>query len=217
MGALWECVCFILRTLGAKDQQNSTYVTLSTLLFLLAPLCTSTLSLPIAITQACRLLTNCLIGAGINAFAYMATARLVYFLHPDRKALRIPANWLAKGFVTVDILSFIIQAAGGALMADQHNAKTSDLGRKVYMVGVAVQLVFVLVFMVVAASFYKDVDHDIRTGGSKTRNRWIRPLLWTIFVVLILIVVRTLRYQLQCVDSSNGDLLGTHHISFHRV
>lgn len=42
MGALWECVCFILRTLGAKDQQESLYVTLSTLLFLLAPLCEQT-------------------------------------------------------------------------------------------------------------------------------------------------------------------------------
>jgi len=41
MGALWECLCFALRTLGARDQQNGNYVIISTLLFLLAPLCKS--------------------------------------------------------------------------------------------------------------------------------------------------------------------------------
>lgn len=41
MGASWECICFVLRTLGAKDQQNSNYVMMSTLFFLLAPLCKS--------------------------------------------------------------------------------------------------------------------------------------------------------------------------------
>ena len=44
MSALWECACFALRTLGAKDQQQSMYVTISTLLFLLAPLCKCALS-----------------------------------------------------------------------------------------------------------------------------------------------------------------------------
>jgi hypothetical protein len=34
-----EFVCFLLRTLGAFDQQNSTYVIVGTLLFLLSPLC----------------------------------------------------------------------------------------------------------------------------------------------------------------------------------
>lgn len=43
MGASWECFCFILKTLGARDQQVSAYVIVSTLLFLLAPLCKSLL------------------------------------------------------------------------------------------------------------------------------------------------------------------------------
>ncbi|PKK53922.1 hypothetical protein CI102_1171, partial [Trichoderma harzianum] len=167
MGALWECVCFILRTLGAKDQQNSTYVTLSTLLFLLAPL-------------------------WINAFAYMVVSRLIYFLHPKQRALRIPARWLAKGFVAADVISFIVQAAGGALMADQHSTENASLGRKVYMAGVGVQLFFVLIFVVVVTSFYRQISFDIRTGTLKNRNRWIRPLILVIFLVLILIVVRIL-------------------------
>ncbi|KAL9487834.1 hypothetical protein ACSS6W_000111 [Trichoderma asperelloides] len=165
MGALWECFCFILRTLGAKNQQNSTYVTVSTLLFLLAPL-------------------------WINAFAYMVVSRLIYFLHPKQAALAIPARWLAKGFVAADIISFIVQAAGGALMADQHSTENADLGRKVYMAGVGVQLFFVVIFVVVVISFYHQMSCDIRTGTLKNRNRWIRPLILVIFLVLILIVER---------------------------
>ncbi|PTB36185.1 hypothetical protein M441DRAFT_122346, partial [Trichoderma asperellum CBS 433.97] len=168
MGALWECFCFILRTLGAKDQQNSTYVTVSTLLFLLAPF----------------------VFPGINAFAYMVVSRLIYFLHPKQAVLTIPARWLAKGFVAADIISFIVQAAGGALMADQHSTENADLGRKVYMAGVGVQLFFVVIFIVVSISFYHQVLCDIRTGTLKNRNRWIRPLVLVIFLVLILIVVR---------------------------
>jgi hypothetical protein len=44
MGGLWEYACFMLRTLGAFDQQNGTFVVVSTLLFLLAPLCKSFLT-----------------------------------------------------------------------------------------------------------------------------------------------------------------------------
>lgn len=43
MGAAWELACFVLRTLGAFDQQNGDYVVVGTLLFLLAPLCESIL------------------------------------------------------------------------------------------------------------------------------------------------------------------------------
>ncbi|EHK21678.1 uncharacterized protein TRIVIDRAFT_6014, partial [Trichoderma virens Gv29-8] len=181
MGALWECFCFILRTLGAKDQQNSTYVTLSTLLFLLAPF----------------------LFPGINAFAYMVVSRLIYFLHPKQAALGIPARWLAKGFVTADIISFVIQAAGGALMADQSSTENSNLGRKIYMAGVGVQLFFVLIFAVVVISFYRQVSCDIRTGILKNRNRWIRPLILIIFLVLILIVVRE-RIVFRFVEFSGG-------------
>lgn len=41
MGSLWEFICFVLRSLGAHDQQNQGYVIGSTLLILLAPLCKS--------------------------------------------------------------------------------------------------------------------------------------------------------------------------------
>ncbi|KAJ3481804.1 hypothetical protein NLG97_g7731 [Lecanicillium saksenae] len=166
MGASWECICFVLRTLGAKDQQNSNYVMMSTLFFLLAPL-------------------------WINAFIYMVVSRLVYFLDSARKVLNIRATWLAKGFVSADVVCFLVQAVGGALMAGgQDNPKNADLGKKIYMVGCGIQLACVILFVFVAGAFYRSVSRDIRNGTAKTRNRWIKPLFLVIFLVLVLIVER---------------------------
>jgi hypothetical protein len=122
----------------------------------------------------------------------MVISRLIYFLHPKQQALGVSARWIAKGFVAADIVSFMVQAGGGALMADQQNTENADLGRKIYMAGVGVQLFFVLLFVVVVVSFYRQLSSDIRNGTLKNRNRWIRPLVLVIFLVLILIVVRLL-------------------------
>ncbi|KAM0421377.1 hypothetical protein ACHAPT_010912 [Fusarium lateritium] len=168
MGALWECICFILRALGAKDQQESGYMIVSTLLLLLAPL-------------------------WINAFAYMTVARLVYFLHPRRRLAGLSAQWLAKCFVTVDVICFIIQAAGGAMLADQDDSDTAKLGKKVYMAGVGVQLGCVLVFLTVHTMFYREITRHTRhtrTRKLKVQKSWTKALLWVIYVVLGLIVVR---------------------------
>lgn len=120
----------------------------------------------------------------------MVVSRLVYFLDSAKQVLRIRATWLAKGFVSADVVCFVVQAIGGALMAGgQDNPKNADLGKKLYMVGCGIQLACVIVFVVVAAAFYRSVLRDMRAGTAKTRNRWIQPLFWVIFLVLLLIIV----------------------------
>ncbi|KAM5366799.1 hypothetical protein ACJZ2D_010339 [Fusarium nematophilum] len=181
MGASWECICFTLRALGARDQQEMTYVIVSTLLFLLAPL-------------------------WINAFAYMIVARLVHFLHPQRSMMGISAQWLAKGFVTGDVICFVIQAAGGAMIADQNSEDNAELGRKVYMAGVSVQLALVVTFLVLHAFFHRDLVQNSRIGKSRARNGWTKVLVWVIYIVLVLIMIRIIFRLIefsQGVSSSN--------------
>ncbi len=119
----------------------------------------------------------------------MVVARLIYFLQPERKAAGIPARWLAKGFVTADVICFIIQAAGGAMMADQHNTDTAKTGRNIYMVGVGIQLAFVMIFLIVTVFFHRDLLRNMRIGKIKTRDCWTGALVWVIYIVLILIIV----------------------------
>lgn len=40
MGVSWEVLAFIMKSIGARDQQQLAFVVLGQLLFLLAPLCT---------------------------------------------------------------------------------------------------------------------------------------------------------------------------------
>ncbi|KAI1463051.1 RTA1 like protein-domain-containing protein [Daldinia caldariorum] len=165
MGSLWECICFVLRTLGAHDQQNSEYVTFSTLLFLLAPL-------------------------WINAFAYMVLARLTYYILPERRLLRIRAEYLSKIFVIADVLSFLIQAAGGAMLANQDDPAAALNGTHIYMVGIGVQLFFVLIFTFFAVSFVRRLSFLERIRGLQRNAKWVWPLVWTLLAVMVLIVIR---------------------------
>lgn len=120
----------------------------------------------------------------------MVVARLVNFIGSGGKVLRIRATWLAKGFVSADVVCFLVQAVGGALMAGgQDNVKNAKLGKTIYMVGCGIQLACVIAFMFVAGVFCRNVLRDSRAGTAGTRNRWIKPLFAVIFVVMILIVV----------------------------
>ncbi|CVL08833.1 related to phospholipid-translocating ATPase [Fusarium proliferatum] len=188
MGASWECICFIARALGARDQQQAAYVTVSTLLFLLAPI-------------------------WINAFIYMIVARLVHFVIPQRRVARISAQWLAKIFVMFDVMCFIIQAAGGGMLASD-NADTSKLGQHIYMVGIGIQLGCVVVFLVIHGLFYRELSLNIRIGKQETRSRWLKPLCWVVYIVLVLIVVRVIFRLVEFGGGANSNNVVLRHEEF---
>ncbi|KAK0732323.1 RTA1 like protein-domain-containing protein [Lasiosphaeris hirsuta] len=167
MGSLWELACFALRTVGAHDQQNSVYVIVSTLLFLLAPL-------------------------WINAFVYMIVARLVYYLLPQERILGMSPRWLAKIFVAADIVSFLVQAAGGSMLANIEGGDIVITGQRVYMAGIGVQLFFVVVFGVVTVVFFRRLRQRMHNGTLARSTSWVTPLVWVLISVILLIVVRVI-------------------------
>ncbi|KIL92702.1 hypothetical protein FAVG1_03882 [Fusarium avenaceum] len=161
MGAAWETVAFAFKTLGSHHQQNIMYLTWGQILFLLSPL-------------------------WINAFVYMAVARMVYFRMPGRELLGVKAIRMTLLFVCLDIFLFLVQGAGGSMLSNTDgDQNTIDIGMKVYMAGVALQLVVVLIFTGITAFFY----HKLRQieGRGIGCMKW---LIWAMLAVLILIVVR---------------------------
>ncbi|KAJ4016155.1 hypothetical protein NW766_004345 [Fusarium irregulare] len=188
MGASWECICFIARALGARDQQQAAYVTVSTLLFLLAPI-------------------------WINAFIYMIVARLVHFAIPQRRVAGISAQWLAKIFVIVDVMCFIIQAAGGGMLASD-DADTSKLRQHTYMVGIGIQLGCVVVFLVIHSPFYRELYLNARIGRPETRTRWVKPLCLVVYIVFVLIVVRVVFRLVEFGGGANSNNVVLRHEEF---
>ncbi|EWG45433.1 hypothetical protein FVEG_06228 [Fusarium verticillioides 7600] len=160
MGAAWETIGFAFKTLGSRDQQNTTYVILGQLFFLLAPL-------------------------WVNAFVYMAVARMVYFRMPDRKLLGIKAIRMTLLFVWLDIILFLVQGAGGSMLSNNEDMNVIRIGQKVYMAGVGLQLAVILIFIGITAFFYFKLRQ--LEGRSMGHMKW---LILTMLTVLILIVIR---------------------------
>ncbi|KNB07191.1 hypothetical protein FOXG_08448 [Fusarium oxysporum f. sp. lycopersici 4287] len=149
MGAAWETIGFAFKTLGSRNQQNMTYLIWGQLFFLLAPL-------------------------WINAFVYMAVARMVYFRMPDRKLLGIKAIRMTLLFVWLDIILFLVQGAGGSMLSNNDDMNVIRIGQKLYMAGVGLQLAVIVIFIgITAPSLYfklRQLEGRKETSGEDYRT-----------------------------------------------
>lgn len=175
MGAAWETTAFSLRTVGAHNQQEKQYAIWGQILFLLSPLC-----------KSCRapFLTAVLMMLGINAFAYMTVARMVYFGLPDRKIWGVRAVKLTVLFVWLDVVCFLVQVAGGMMLSNDGDEKLTGIGMKIYTTGIGIQLGFVVIFGAMTGWFYYRMQQRAWRGMGR-----LRLLTWTMLAVLALIVV----------------------------
>ena len=78
MGALWETLAFIIRSVNIQSPANNAMYSAQLVLILLAPL-------------------------WINAFDYMVLARLVHMFMPDKQLARFEGRRLGVWFVLLDI------------------------------------------------------------------------------------------------------------------
>ena len=58
-----------------------------------------------------------------------------------------------KIFITLDFISLLLQAAGGAIASIANDKKTSDLGVNVMIAGLAFQVFSIIVFSALCADF----------------------------------------------------------------
>jgi len=127
----------------------------------------------------------------------MIVARLVHFLLPQEKIIGMSPRWLAKGFVAADIVSFLVQAVGGAMLANNEGGETVVTGQRIYMSGIGVQLFFVVIFGVVTVILLYRLEQRMRSGTLVRSTAWVRPLIWVLISVIALIVVRKITYYQQ--------------------
>lgn len=181
MGALWEFISFATGAMGAHDQQNAGLATAHFILFFLAPL-------------------------WINAFVYMTLARMVHFFVPTRSVGPFHGAAMSKYFVWADVVTFLVQAAGGSMASPDADPSTVDIGLKVYMVGIGVQQGCILAFTCLMVVFHRKMialdaeggagyvgdRRTERVGGENPgpRRRGWHTLLYALYGVLIAISVR---------------------------
>jgi len=184
MGALWETCSFAARSVSTRFQQSAGIELVSSLFVLLAPLCMCFFLLQNTQTN---------IEKGVNAFAYMVLGRLLYFFHPKRRILSIPASGLAFAFVALDFISFVIQLVGGSWAGPNDPEPKVMKGIHIYMGGIGLQQFFIFIFLGLAVKFYLEMKSFERNGllGSE-KGGWMK-LLWATYASLGFITVSYLQ------------------------
>lgn len=74
----------------------------------------------------------------------MTLGRIIHFFHPRRRCFGVKASSIAKYFVWADILSFLVQGAGGSLLNPGTDPDVQKVGLKIYMGGCGMQEMFIV-------------------------------------------------------------------------
>ncbi|KAH8829938.1 RTA1 domain-containing protein [Flagelloscypha sp. PMI_526] len=162
MAAFWEDISFVFRWLSVYDISPLGFGSPAQLLAMLAPL-------------------------WINAFCYMVLGRVILYFLPEQKVWGVGARRLSLIFVLLDILAFLVQASGGVLASiDSGPDRLKQLGLHIYQGGVGLQEFFVVIFTAITIRTHLTIS---RFYNTYREENW-KKLIWTLYVVLILITIR---------------------------
>jgi len=127
----------------------------------------------------------------------MTLSRLIHFLLPEQKVIKLKATWLTKIFVWLDVVSFIVQAGGGSMMSNSGDtpANIIRIGQQVYMTGVGLQAFFIFIFLFAAYKFHRRFRELSRERFVSVQG--VNRLAWTLYIVLVLILVSAIISRLQ--------------------
>ncbi|PYI17349.1 RTA1-domain-containing protein [Aspergillus japonicus CBS 114.51] len=184
VGGIFQIIGYIARAAAHFHQTSTTLYAIQTLLLLLAPT---------------------LYAASI----YMVLARIITFVNAADLSV-IPVKWLTKVFVSGDILSFLLQAAGGGIMSGG-SASGMKIGQWVIVGGLCVQLIFFGAFLVASLTFHRRIARHPTAESDKATDRgrscWPRDwrgLLFACYLVSGLILVRSVYRLVEFAQGNNG-------------
>ncbi|KAL2130770.1 hypothetical protein VTI74DRAFT_5969 [Chaetomium olivicolor] len=166
VGCLFETVGYIGRVIAATEAPNfslGTYI-LQTLLILLGP-------------------------ALFAASIYMVLGRLIRLLGAEEYAI-VRTNWMTKIFVTGDVLSFLMQSAGGGLMAKAKTPDSMKMAENVVLGGLGVQIVFFGFFIVTTIVFHVRITKNPTRQSYSITSPW-RTHILALYASSVLIMVRS--------------------------
>ena len=130
----------------------------------------------------------------------MILGRLIRAIRAEHLSM-IPVNWLTKIFVIGDVLSFTIQAGGGGLQSA--GLKTFQIGEKIIVSGLFVQIVMFTFFIITAGIFHSRIT---KSPPVTTKVPWRRHL-FVIYVTGGLILIRSVFRVVEYLQGNAGYLI----------
>ncbi|KAJ2004677.1 hypothetical protein GGI04_002116 [Coemansia thaxteri] len=126
-----------------------------------------------------------------------------------RSNVRARRFWLKAKFITwfffaSDVFSFMLQSTGGSMMSHDSLQKT---GKWICIVGLAIQLVFLAVFVFVAIVVHRDPQYIVACGPRQVSEAVAkRRVMWTIHVTTALLYVRSVYRLIEFADGYGGSI-----------
>ncbi|GAW11885.1 hypothetical protein ANO14919_012380 [Xylariales sp. No.14919] len=141
------------------------------------------------------------------ASIYMILGRVIVSLEAE-KLSPIRTSWLTKIFVGGDVLSFFVQIVGAGMLS---KSNTFDLGKTIILVGLALQIIFFGLFVIVATIFHVRLNKHSSQPLSRLSDMGKRDqflvILWVLYGVSALIFVRSLIRLIEYTGGGNGPLM----------
>ena len=142
------------------------------------------------------------------ATIYMIYGRLVIFVNAAEASIIRPTR-VTKIFVCGDVLAFLMQSSGGGMMAQESGA---DMGQKMMLAGLFVQLLFLGFFLSIALIFWKRMlksskQYAVLQYGKHTWD----TLLKIVGSAAIIIILRCIFRIIEFAQGHNG-YLASHEI-----
>ncbi|KXH36166.1 RTM1 protein [Colletotrichum nymphaeae SA-01] len=154
---------------------------------------------PYIIQNVLLLIAPALMAASI----YMILGRIIMLTDGESHAL-IKRRFLTKVFVSGDSAITNARGTGGGMMAS--GASMMDLGEKVIIVGLFIQLAVFGFFIVVAALFHRRMLLVPTAKSHQPEIRW-RYYLLTLYVTSVLIWVRSVFRVIEYLEGNKGHLM----------
>ncbi|KAL5362926.1 RTA1 like protein-domain-containing protein [Aspergillus floccosus] len=186
MGGIFEIIGYIGRAMSSKQTPDWTlgpYI-VQTLFLLLAP-------------------------ALLAASVYMFLGRIILMLQAESHAL-LRRKWLTKIFVTGDVLSFLLQGAGGGIQSSG-NLENMKTGEHIIVGGLFVQIFFFGFFIITASHFYWKTKNYPIPRSCTPDIPWSKHV-HVLYLASFLIMVRSIFRLAEYLQGNNGYLL--HHEVF---
>ena len=134
------------------------------------------------------------------ASIYMILGRLIRILGAESLSI-IPVSWMTKIFVLGDVISFFMQAGGGGLQASGNH----DLGQKIIIGGLFVQIIMFSIFLVTSIVFHSKASKQSTALIFSSIVNW-RRYLHILYITSILILVRSIFRVVEYLQGHDGYL-----------
>ncbi|RYN17532.1 hypothetical protein AA0112_g12025 [Alternaria arborescens] len=181
LGGVFEVIGYIGRAISAQETPNWSVAVYSvqTILLLVAP-------------------------ALFAASIYMMLGRIILVTDGELHSL-LPKRWLTKLFVTGDVISFLMQGAGGGIMASG-TIDALHTGEKIIIGGLVVQLLFFGFFIITGVIFHARLVQQPTPKIYAQSIPWERQL-YALYVASLLILVRCIFRLIEYAQGNAGYLI----------